>query len=165
MTRLKKLLILCGVVFLTSCTIHPENISGDIIGKYNINNRGCFGSSAMIEQCESIKIIEFVHGSFYKVSNDEIAFVVWSGNKGEELMYSSRKYYGNKAILKSPFIAEIDQSEGVSEFVEFFNDNLGRYELTKKSLNGDVSFQMLLDIERVYEDSPVEYITIYPGND
>ena len=149
---------------LAGCATYSPLDKDEIFGKYAVANRTCTGNKLMQAQCNDIKLIEFVRGNFYKIANDEIAFVVWSGEESEELMYSARKYLGEFNISKGESLkAYIEKSNEVDEYIEISFSGDGRYSLEGRSSRGKPSYRMVLDVKRI--DSPNGYITNYPAND
>ena len=164
--KMKILLMLLCTSSLVACVTSSLNTNGEIFGKYIVVNRNCTGNSFMQDQCKDIKLLEFVKGNFYKISNEEVAFVIWSGSTNEDLMYSARKYMGETVtIVDRKLFAHIEKSKDVNEYVEFSSNEHGQYFLESRSSNGNLAYSMILDIERIKPESGTRFITNYPGND
>ena len=99
--------------------------SDDIISVYTIGDKNCKGSDEQINWCNDITLLEFVKGNFYKISNDEIAFVTWSG-KGE-LTYTARKYEGVHLVESYPFTLILSTESEYLEKIVFTSKNQGTY--------------------------------------
>ena len=144
-------LMLC----LSSCA-HLEN-EQDLIGVYKVVDTECVGSVVDIEACNSIVFIEFVKGKFYGVSDDEVAFVVWSGSY--DLTYAARKLDVSSVVSGYPFSVIIDDSDYI-EKLNFESYAAGEYIFGSDSIG-----MSKLKIKRASVVDVNKYIKVYPDRD
>lgn len=146
-TKACRIFIYFLIVLSASCTTYaPE---GDMTGTYKVTERTCKGGEHQREACADIKFIEIVKGKFYKIKDDEYAFVLWSGDS--DLDYSARKL--NQKIESTSYPAEITiDSNGVYiEKLIFTSRTEGRYVSGKEA---DLS-------EFVFKKASKEDLSIY----
>jgi hypothetical protein len=146
------------ILFITSgcSSVHK---SDEIKAVYKVIDRNCQGTEDQIINCENIALLEFVNGNFYKVSNNEIAFVLWYGES--ELTYTARKYEGAYLIDSYPFTLTIDKESKYLETIIFASKNKGTYSFGKSSEAGVSSLQF----QRATDEDITDYVKEYPGNE
>jgi len=125
--KLKHVCISISIFILGSCSSIPEQNQTDIIDIYKVFDRSCKGSSVQITECKAIAFIEFVRGNFYKISNDEIAFVQWKNEANADLLYTARKYSGESVFKNYPINIDIAVDPKFIETVTMSNKKHGVY--------------------------------------
>lgn len=152
---LRRLLLIIIFITLSSCA--SVSNQEDIIGIYQVSSRECTGNQFQIDSCNDIQLLEFVKGKFYKIRDNENAFVVWSGNK--DLTYNVRKIKQSFATTSFPFNLTLENDITYVERI-IFNSNIdGLYEF------GDPSSPSILRFHRALPEQLSKYIKNYPGND
>lgn len=155
------ILALCSFGALWSCSNTPAVSHDGIIGIYKVTDRDCNGTSTEIDDCNSVALIEFVKGNFYKISESDVAFVIWRGEVGSDLLYSAKKYEGATALKNNHMNAIISDDDDVREEVYFSSLKTGTYTLEKK-LSPPIKSKLTL--ERVSAADLKNYTREYPGN-
>ena len=139
------------------CTYAADTNS--IIGVYKVAERKCSGTETERKSCNDISLLEFVKGNFYKIADDEVAFVVWSGDS--DLRYNARKYAGEYVVKSYPATFVISDDNGFSESIVFNSKSEAVYRFGKND-GADISELVVVpasDIELR------RYTKVYPGND
>ena len=146
--------------FSCASTLNQNNI----VGIYKVSTRDCNGSSVQIESCKSIAFIEFVAGKFYKIADNEIAFVIWSGEKNTELLYLARKYNGdlNFMLGKSHILTGSDNQ--IKETIQFTSVGSGVYSIENYSTQYKKWIHSELIVEKASSKDVKNYTMEYPGN-
>ncbi len=129
MIRIFYLLVTSSLLF--GCASLPPQ--SNILGAYKIEDRTCKGSTVQIQTCQEITFIEFVRGKFYGVSDKEVAFVIWSGDKNEALLYSARKYNGQLLVNSFPALLPIYEDENFEESITLSSEKSGIYRFGNKN--------------------------------
>lgn len=147
-------IVIAFIACLSSCETVSRNDSH--LGVYKITERRCNGSHLQLQACETIEFIEFVKGNFYKIDDDELAFVVWSGES--DLNYSARKL--NQKLVGSDYPVDIviSRDPNASETVRLNSQNVGVYILEAKGITSVLNFRL------ASSDDLEPYVKIYPGN-
>ena len=161
---IKKILATSSLFFsfmLASCSSGGDTSENNILGIYKVSDRICQGSEAEVESCQAIIFVEFVKGNFYKVSDNEVAFVVWSGEKGKELTYTARKYEGAITFTKEPASAVISDDASFREEINF-SEKTATYSYEKLQSGEPVKSQLKLN--KAQTSDLAEYRMEYPGN-
>ncbi|HWV14629.1 MAG TPA: hypothetical protein VN030_04285, partial [Cellvibrio sp.] len=138
----------------------PEN---NILGVYKVTDRTCNGSAIEINACESIVFIEFVKGSFYKIADDEIAFVIWSGEKGDDLLYQARKF-GGRIDSDNGQLSLLIDGKNLKERVIFLSSTTGIYSIERPLFSSAQLIKSELKIEKASASDLKDYSMEYPGN-
>lgn len=154
-------LFLCSFGALCSCSNTPTDSNNSIIGIYKVTDRDCSGTSIEIDDCNSVAFIEFVKGNFYKISDNEVAFVIWRGEAGSDLLYSAKKYEGNTSFENNQMNGTISNDDDFKEEVHFSSLKTGVYTLEKK-LSPPIKSKLTL--ERASAVDLKNYTREYPGN-
>ncbi|TYK65017.1 hypothetical protein [Colwellia echini] len=151
----KILLVAFTCILIFGCS--SFNKTENIIGVYKITKNNCHGSTQQIDICKNIVFIELVNGHFYKISNNEIAFVVWSGMN--DLTYVAKKYEGDPSVVNYPIMLSIAAESSYVENITFTSKGNGVYSFGNQSTLSTLEFSLATaeDITR--------YIKEYPGND
>ena len=136
-----------------SAILEKENI----LGVYKIGEKRCRGSITQINACKDITLVEFVKGNFYKVSDDEVAFTVWSGKS--DLVYTARKYEGVYFIGSYPFTLTLSNGSAYFEKIVFQSQYSGIYSFGSNAENISE-----LEIIAIGENEISNYVKEYPGN-
>lgn len=155
------ILFLCSFGTLWSCSNAPVDHNSSIIGIYKVTDRECNGTSTEIVDCNSIAFIEFVEGNFYKISDDEVAFVIWRGEAGDDLLYSAKKYNGSTTFDKDNINEVISNDDDFKEDVYFSSSKNGIYTFLKKA---SPPIKSKLILERALPADLKNYTREYPGN-
>lgn len=154
-------LFLCSLGALWSCSNTPASSNSSIIGIYKVTDRDCNGTSTEIADCNSVAFIEFVKGNFYKISDNEVAFVIWRGEVGDDLLYSAKKYDGDITFEKGNINGIISNDDDFKEDVYFSSSTTGIYTLEKKT---SPPIKSKLTVEKALAADLKNYTREYPGN-
>ena len=130
----------------------------NILGVYKIGEKECRGSLTQINTCKEITLVEFVKGNFYKISDNEVAFTVWSGQS--DLVYTARKFEGEYSIDSYPFTLIISNENGYLEKIVLQSPHYGIYSFGSNEENISE-----LEIIAIGKNEIAKYIKEYPGND
>ena len=150
-------LCFCVSIIMSGCSCAAD--ANSVLGVYKVVERKCVGTAVEITACNDISLLEFVKGNFYKISDNEVAFVVWSGDS--DLTYSARKYEGKSVVESYPVKLVVSDDEGFGEFLLFKSKSEGVYSFGKNN-SADKSE---LTVVPVSNDDLRGYSKEYPGND
>ena len=137
------------------------------IGLYEITDRSCEVSESALDECNKTQFIELVKGQFFGIKNNEIALVMWRGDKGEELLYQARKLEQLKSDMSLSGKIIISGAEGESESLELVDGQLLKYSLVINKMANKNAKQTSVK----YTLKPVKrgllpgYRMNYPAND
>lgn len=142
----------CVLAILISCS--SPRFHENTIGTYKIIERTCAGNDDEKEACESITLIEFVQGNFYKIAKNEFAFVVWSGDK--DLQYNARQLDKRVTTHSFPIEINISSEPDFVESVRFNDKDKGEYSY------GKFDARSILTFTRITQNELGQYIKNYP---
>jgi hypothetical protein len=134
MIRIFFLLITSSLIF--GCASLPPQIN--ILGTYKVEDRTCRGSDVQVQSCQKIRLLEFVKGNFYKISDNEVAFVTWSGDRNEDLLYSAKKYNGQLIVSSFPTLLPLSDDTDYIESITLNSEDTGVYRFGGKNTS-DIS--------------------------
>ncbi len=123
------LLITSSLLF--GCASLPQQIN--ILGTYKVEDRTCRGSDVQIQSCQQIRLLEFVKGNFYTISDNEVAFVTWSGDRNEDLLYSAKKYNGQLIVYAFPTSLSLSEDTGLYRFGSNNASDMSELKFTRMS--------------------------------
>lgn len=153
------LFLLITPILLFGCASLPSQ--SNILGIYKIEDRTCRGSEVQIKTCQEITLLEFVRGNFYKISNNEVAFALWSGDKNEELLYSAKKYNGQLIVNTFPTLLSLSEDENFIEYITLNSKNTGVYSFGSNASTNTSE----LKFTKVSIDEINSFKKQYPGTD
>jgi hypothetical protein len=151
--------LLITSTLLFGCASLPPQI--DILGTYKIQDRSCRGSDVQIQSCQKIRLLEFVKGNFYKISDNEVAFVIWSGDRNEDLSYSAKKYNGQLIVNAFPSLLPLSDDSDFMESITLNSEDTGVYKFGSKNAS-DISE---LNFTRMSSKEINLLQKEYPGNE
>ena len=139
----------------------------NIIGLYEITDRQCQVSAAALDECNNTKFIELVKGQFYGIKNNEIAIVMWRGDKGEELLYQARKIKQLEDIKAASNKIVISNSDAETESLKLVDGQVAEYSIEfsqvgKSKVQSAFIHYMLKPVKRGLLP---DYRMNYPGDD
>jgi hypothetical protein len=134
MIRIFFLLITSTLLF--GCASLPPQIN--ILGTYKVEGRTCRGSDVQVQTCQKIRLLELVKGNFYKISDNEVAFVIWSGDKNKDLLYSAKKYNAQLIVNSFPTLLPLSEDTNFIESITLNSEDTGVYRFGSKSAS-DIS--------------------------
>ena len=161
----KQAIIFSSLCTIASCGNTPVSDSGNVLGIYKVSDRNCKGTPVEIEDCNSVMLMEFVKGNFYKIADNEVAFVIWRGESGSDLLYTARKYEGNIKFQNTSLNTIISDDEKFKEEIRFLSQTKAIYSLEKKSSQSQAVTTSELTLEKATATDLHNYILEYPGND
>jgi hypothetical protein len=151
------------VLFIVvSCADKKQVSYEELIGLYQITDRVCDVPEIEKSDCEQARFIELVKGRFYGVSDKEVAFVVWSGNTGEELLYQARKLDSGKRDIKADGEVIIVSNEYEKEYLTIQDRSIVEYKLLVSSPNGIKKIHRYT-LRLISRDSVSDYKLEYPS--
>ncbi len=156
---MKILSILITLFSLISCSNLSIDTKPGIIGVYKAIDRDCNGSEPKLAACKDLQLIEFVYGNFYQISEDQIAFVIWSGEKDKELLYAAKKVDVDPILLKFPTQRELSSDDFFHESVVFSNIDSLEYSFGNSNNVSKIYFQRLM------ADEIGGFFKEYPGSE
>lgn len=137
------------LISFSSCATISQVSDFNLLGLYKIEKRQCDGFKEEKLDCESTLFIEFTKGNFYKISDDEVGFIIWRNSTDRNLLYTARKYE-NDLGDKSSSRVNINENE----YLIFTDNNSGQY------FSNNSRFNFI----RVDKTKVTEHIMQYPGN-
>jgi hypothetical protein len=127
---------------------------------YAIPERKCSGTDTQINACKNITLLELVKGNFYTVGKNEIAFVVWSGNPTNKLLYTTKKYTGNPQLSMLPSSVLLSRDRNYQETLEFISQENATYKFGNPGTG-----MSELKVGRINKQEIKKYKKEYPGSD
>jgi hypothetical protein len=128
--------ILITSTLLFGCASLPPQVN--ILGTYKVEDRTCRGSDVQVQSCQKIRLLEFVKGNFYKISDNEVAFVIWSGDRNEDLLYSAKKYNSQLIVNSFPTLISLSEDIDFIESITLNTEDTGVYRFGGKNAS-DIS--------------------------
>lgn len=151
---------------LNGCTTTKENNIETYIGLYQIVDSECEAISGDFDPCENILFFELLKGQFIGVEDNELAYVIWSGDPkiDSELQYTSHlvRNHDLLSVTENKFIlADDDDSQ---EYLLFYDGKLAEYHAVYAAGEGSKHRAIHYKLEPVQRGNLPNVRLNYPGN-
>lgn len=136
------------------------------IGLYQIIDSKCEAVSDDFDPCESSLFFELLKGQFIGVEDNELAYVIWSGDPkiDSELQYTSHlvRNHDLRSITGNRFILVDDDDS--QEYLLFSDGKLTAYHVVYATGNGSQHRAMHYKLKPVQRGNLPHVRLNYPGN-
>lgn len=149
-----------------SCTSHTVTQPYSYINLYEVTERVCDVEGVAKDQCNKTRFIELVKGQFFGVNNNEVALVMWRGDKGEELLYQARKLHPITDDMIISGVSYISNKKSEEESLIFSNGVVTQYkfEIQSSGEEGEKVMNIHYRLKPVRRGLIPDYRMNYPGN-